>query len=86
MEKDAKPQDEKKGFNFDPKKSGTIESYTVKAGDTLSMIAEKVYGDAAKYNDIYEANKDQLKSKHTHTHSILEGSSLHTDYSCPHQR
>ena len=62
MEKDAKPQDEKKGFNFDPKKSGTIESYTVKAGDTLSMIAEKVYGDAAKYNDIYEANKDQLKS------------------------
>ncbi len=62
MEKANKPQDEKKGFNFDPKKSGTIESYTVKAGDTLSMIAEKVYGDAAKFNDIYEANKDILSS------------------------
>ena len=64
MEKAAKPQDsgEKKGFNFDPKKSGIIESYTVKAGDTLSKIAEKVYGDAAKFNDIYEANKDVLSS------------------------
>ena len=51
-----------KGFNFDPKKSGTIESYTVKAGDTLSVIAEKVYGDAAKYEVIFEANKDILKS------------------------
>jgi len=57
------PLDSKKqGFNFDPKKSGTIESYTVKAGDTLSVIAEKVYGDAAKYEVIFEANKDILKS------------------------
>ena len=63
MEKHAKPEDSKeKGFSFDPKKSGIIESYTVKAGDTLSVIAEKIYGDAAKYNDIYEANKDVLAS------------------------
>jgi len=64
MEKAAKPHDseEKKGFSFDPKKSGTIESYTVKAGDTLSKIAEKVYGDAAKFTAIFEANKDILKS------------------------
>lgn len=63
MEKAEKPQDsKKKGFSFDPKKSGIIESYTVKAGDTLSVIAKKVYGDAAKYNDIYEANKDVLAS------------------------
>ncbi len=63
MEKTPKPQDSKsKGFSFDPKKSGIIESYTVKAGDTLSVIAKKVYGDAAKYNDIYEANKDVLAS------------------------
>lgn len=63
MEKGNKPQESKKqGFSFDPKKSGTIESYTVKAGDTLSKIAEKVYGDAAKFNLIFEANKDQLKS------------------------
>ncbi len=63
MEKAEKPQESKKqGFSFDPKKSGIIESYTVKAGDTLSKIAEKVYGDAAKFNDIYEANKDVLSS------------------------
>lgn len=63
MEKANKPQDSKsKGFSFDPKKSGIIESYTVKAGDTLSVIAEKVYGDAAKFEAIFEANKDVLKS------------------------
>ena len=63
MEKHAKPEDSKeKGFSFDPKKSGIIESYTVKAGDTLSMIAEKVYGDAAAFEKIFEANKDVLKS------------------------
>ena len=63
MEKVNKPEDsKKKGFDFDPKKSGIIESYTVKAGDTLSVIAKKVYGDAAAYNDIYEANKDILAS------------------------
>ena len=40
MEKHAKPHDseEKKGFSFDPKKSGQIESYTVKEGDTLDWI------------------------------------------------
>ncbi len=63
MEKANKPEDSKsKGFSFDPKKSGIIKSYTVKAGDTLSVIAKKVYGDAAKFNDIYEANKDVLAS------------------------
>jgi len=63
MEKADNPQAPKKqGFNIDPNKSGIIESYTVKAGDTLSMIAEKVYGDAAKFEAIFEANKDILKN------------------------
>ncbi len=63
MEKEDNPQaPQKKGFNIDPNKSGIIKSYTVKAGDTLSMIAEKVYGDAAKFEAIFEANKDILKS------------------------
>jgi len=47
---------------LDPKKPETIKSYTVKAGDTLSMIAKKFYGDAAKYNEIFEANKEILSS------------------------
>jgi nucleoid-associated protein YgaU len=44
------------------KKSGTIESYIVKAGDTLISIAERIYGDDPKrtFQDIYEANKDLI--------------------------
>jgi nucleoid-associated protein YgaU len=71
MEKvDGSNKPENKGFNFDPKKSGTTGSYTVKAGDTLTSIAEKIYGESSKstYQDIYEANKaligdnpDQIK-------------------------
>lgn len=34
--------------------------YTVKSGDYLSKIAKNVYGDANKYNIIFEANKPML--------------------------
>jgi nucleoid-associated protein YgaU len=37
------------------------EFYTVAAGDSLSKIAKKYYGDANQYMKIFEANKDQLK-------------------------
>ena len=37
------------------------KTYTVESGDTLSGIAKKVYGDAGKYNQIFEANKPMLK-------------------------
>jgi nucleoid-associated protein YgaU len=36
--------------------------YTVKAGDSLSKISKYIYGDANKYNQIFEANKDILKN------------------------
>jgi nucleoid-associated protein YgaU len=35
--------------------------YTVKKGDYLSKIAKEVYGNANKYNLIFEANKPMLK-------------------------
>jgi nucleoid-associated protein YgaU len=35
--------------------------YTVKAGDTLSKIAQQQLGDAKAYMAIFEANRDQLK-------------------------
>ncbi|MCI8336501.1 MAG: LysM peptidoglycan-binding domain-containing protein [Peptococcaceae bacterium] len=38
------------------------KTYTVKKGDCLWTIAKKYYNDGAKYKDIYEANKDKLKS------------------------
>ena len=35
-------------------------TYTVKAGDTLSKIANEHYGDPNQYNKIFEANRDKL--------------------------
>ena len=36
------------------------QTYTVKAGDTLSKIAKEHLGDANAYTSIFEANRDQL--------------------------
>lgn len=36
--------------------------YTVKSGDSLSKIAQEVYGSANEYNKIFEANKPMLSS------------------------
>ncbi|MTI33348.1 peptidoglycan-binding protein LysM [Xanthovirga aplysinae] len=46
--------------------------YTVQRGDSLSKIAEKVYGDANKYPFIFEANKPML----THPDKIYPGQVL----------
>ena len=35
--------------------------YVVEAGDSLSVIAKKIYGDAGRWQDIFEANKETLK-------------------------
>ena len=34
--------------------------YEVQSGDSLSKIAKEYYGDAMKYNEIFEANKPML--------------------------
>ena len=39
---------------------GGADTYTVKAGDTLSKIAKELLGDANAYMEIFNANKDQL--------------------------
>jgi nucleoid-associated protein YgaU len=38
------------------------QSYTVKSGDSLSHIAKHVYGDASKWHQIYDANRDKIKN------------------------
>ncbi|QVM91672.1 peptidoglycan-binding protein LysM [Pseudomonas entomophila] len=45
---------------------------TVEKGDTLSAISKKVYGDANKYNKIFEANKPLL----SHPDKIYPGQVL----------
>jgi nucleoid-associated protein YgaU len=39
----------------------TLQSYTVEKGDSLSKIAQKVYGKASLWRKIYEANQDHIK-------------------------
>lgn len=39
------------------KTAASGDSYTVVSGDSLSKIAKNHYGDAAKWKQIYEANK-----------------------------
>ena len=35
--------------------------YVVQQGDSLSQIAKNVYGEAARWREIYEANKHKIK-------------------------
>lgn len=37
------------------------KTYVVKAGDSLSRIAQELLGDANRWKEIYEANKATLK-------------------------
>jgi len=41
--------------------TGQEDSYTVVAGDSLSKIAKRQYGDMNLWRRIYEANRDQIK-------------------------
>jgi nucleoid-associated protein YgaU len=41
--------------------ASTDKTYEVQAGDTLSKIAKREYGDANKWKRIYDANTDILK-------------------------
>jgi NitT/TauT family transport system substrate-binding protein len=41
---------------------GGSQEYTIQAGDTLSRLAHRHYGDALKWNWIYDANKQSVKN------------------------
>jgi nucleoid-associated protein YgaU len=38
------------------------QTYVVVAGDNLSKISKKFYGDANQWKRIFEANRDQIKN------------------------
>lgn len=44
-----------------PAPASTTRFYKIQSGDTLSKIAKEFYGDANKYNDIFEANREVIK-------------------------
>lgn len=43
-------------------KAPAAQTYTVVAGDSLSKIAKRVYGDANQWRRIFEANRDQIEN------------------------
>lgn len=42
--------------------TGQSQTYVVVAGDSLSKIAKRYYGDANQWHRIHEANRDQIKN------------------------
>jgi nucleoid-associated protein YgaU len=41
--------------------TGGGDSYTVQSGDTLSAIAQRHYGKASRWREIFDANRDQIE-------------------------
>ena len=50
-------------FLIFPVKASATEQYVIQKGDTLSKIAKYWYGDASKWEYIYEMNKDLIKDQ-----------------------
>jgi nucleoid-associated protein YgaU len=38
-----------------------VRIYVVQRGDSLSKIAQEVYGDGSRWREIFQANKEQIK-------------------------
>jgi nucleoid-associated protein YgaU len=59
--------DKDKKADFSDVRSGSsstaapARTYTVVAGDSLSKIAKREYGDASKWHRIFEANRDKIQ-------------------------
>jgi nucleoid-associated protein YgaU len=45
-----------------PAAQAQYRTYTVVAGDSLSKIAKREYGDASKWHRIFEANRDKIQN------------------------
>ena len=45
-----------------PASAAVTRTYTVVAGDSLSKISKKIYGNANRWKEIFEANKDKIKN------------------------
>lgn len=50
------------GLEAPVEKKEETEFYTIKRGDTLSLIAKRYYGNAMKYPVIFEANREVIKN------------------------
>ncbi len=51
------------GLKERPTEKDKPKTYTVKSGDTLWNISKKLYGDGAKYTELYSKNKSLIDRK-----------------------
>jgi nucleoid-associated protein YgaU len=60
------PKDPKnvQGMPAAPQAIASTNEYVVEPGDSLSKIAQELYGDSSLAGHIFQANRDQLKSEH----------------------
>lgn len=61
-----------RGASIKATPTAAAQSYRVQAQDTLSSIARQFYGDATRYRDVLEANRDKLQ----HPEDLREGMTL----------
>lgn len=54
------PQPQVAAAGASTQSGSSARTYQVKAGDTLSAIAQQFYGKASEYRKIFEANRDKL--------------------------
>jgi nucleoid-associated protein YgaU len=60
MERQQQPKPDKPEAPPEPEVE-EVRVYVVQPGDSLSKIAEEVYGDGSRWKEIFEANKEQIK-------------------------
>jgi LysM repeat protein len=53
------------GVESQPSSIASSTTYRVRRGDTLTKIAQHFLGDAGRYHEIFEANRDRLQSPNT---------------------
>ncbi|RNL88105.1 LysM peptidoglycan-binding domain-containing protein [Sinomicrobium pectinilyticum] len=56
------PTDIKADIRVEETDASVYHRHVVQQGETLGKIAKKYYGDASKYNTIFQANTDKLKN------------------------